>query len=221
MSENMQQIVSRAEFAEMCSVSRAAVTKACKTSLKAACIGNRIDMAHPAAAEYRQAKESGKTLPAGNPPQTPAQSKPSGRAAQKAAKKAGHGVKTPAVPLDITEFWDMTLKDIVHIYGTDTRFCDWLRASKDIEAINEKRLKNARTQSMLVSRHLVKIGIIDPIDAAHIRILTAGAKTIAVRLHAMSQAGRSVEDLEAFVVDQISSFIRPIKDKVRRALSGT
>jgi hypothetical protein len=64
MSENMQQIVSRAEFAEMCSVSRAAVTKACKTSLKAACIGNRIDMAHPAAAEYRQAKESGKTLPA-------------------------------------------------------------------------------------------------------------------------------------------------------------
>jgi hypothetical protein len=225
MSENGQQITSRAEFAEMCGVSRAAVTKACNASLKAACIGNRIDAAHPAAVKYWQGKESDKTLPAKKPPQkpemqSPAQRKPSGRAAQKAAKKAGHGDKPPVVPVDITEYWHLTLSEICLIYGTDTRFADWLRASRDIESIHEKRIKNARAKGELVHRNLVKIGIIDPINAAHIKILTAGAKTIAVRLEAMAKSGSTQEAMEAVAQDLLSSFIKPVKDKVRRMLQN-
>lgn len=122
------------------------------------------------------------------------------------------------IPEDIRAFADMSLRELVSRFGTDTRFCDWLRATKSIEDINEKRLKNAVSRGELVSRDLMKIGVIEPIDAAHRKMLTDGAKTIARRLTAMHDAGRSLEDCEEFVVDQISSFIRPVKSKVARAL---
>lgn len=124
------------------------------------------------------------------------------------------------VPEDIQAFADMTLRELVEKFGTDVRFVDWLKATQTIEAINEKRLKNAQTRGELVSRSLVKIGIIEPIDAAHIKLLTDGAKTIARRASAMTSAGRELGEIEAFVADQISSFIKPVKSKVARALNN-
>jgi hypothetical protein len=124
------------------------------------------------------------------------------------------------IPDDILAFIDMTLRELIQRYGTDVAFIDWLKSAKLIEDINEKRLKNAVTQGDLVSRDLIKIGVIDPINAAHIKLLTDGAKTIARRVTAMHGAGRSIEDCEKFVADQMTSFIRPIKSKVARALKN-
>lgn len=122
------------------------------------------------------------------------------------------------VPADIQAFADMTLRELIEKFGTVSHFNDWLKATNEIEKINERRLKNAATEGVLVSRELIKSGVIDPFNAAHRRMLTDGAKTIAVRVDAMSRAGRSVADIEAFVSDQIGSFIRPVKACVARAL---
>lgn len=122
------------------------------------------------------------------------------------------------IPEDITAFADMSLRELVTRFGTDIRFLDWLKSIKMIEDINEKRLKNAVSKGELVGREIVKLGIIDPIDAAHIKLLTDGAKTIARRATAMHNAERSLDDIEKFVKDQITSFIRPIKAKVNRTL---
>lgn len=124
------------------------------------------------------------------------------------------------VPQDIQAFADMTLRELIEKFGTDTRFVDWLKATQTIEAINEKRLKNAVTRGELVNRNLVKVGVIDPIDSAHIKLLTDGVKTIARRSTAMHDSGRGLDEIEKFVADQISSFIRPVKSKVARALSN-
>jgi hypothetical protein len=95
---------------------------------------------------------------------------------------------------------------------------DWLTATQKIEGINEKRLKNASTKGELVSRHLVKVGVIDHIESAHIRLLTDGAKTIARRTVAMRDAGSSVEDIETFVREHMTSHIRPAKNKIARTM---
>lgn len=124
------------------------------------------------------------------------------------------------IPDDIQSFADMTLRELIEKFGTDTRFVDWLSATQKIESINEKRLKNAQTQGELVSRALVRVGIIEPINACHIKLLTDGAKTIARRVTAMHSADRSLEDIEKFVAEQITSFIRPVKAKVARALKN-
>lgn len=124
------------------------------------------------------------------------------------------------IPDDIKKFADMTLRELIQRYGTDVAFLDWLKATKQIEDINEKRLKNATTKGELVSRELVKIGVIDQINAAHTKLLTDGAKTIALRVVAMSKAGRAVDECEKFIVDQIGSFIKPAKVKMARALKN-
>jgi hypothetical protein len=124
------------------------------------------------------------------------------------------------IPEDIQELADMPLRELVDKFGTDVRFLDWLKAVKSIEDINDKRIKNAKASGELVSRYLVKIGIIDPIDSAHIKLLTDGAKTITRRSIAMRDAGASEIEIEKFVKDQISSFIKPVKSKVARALKN-
>jgi len=124
------------------------------------------------------------------------------------------------IPEDIRDFADMTLRELIQRFGTDVAFLDWLNATKRIEDINEKRLKNAATQGELVSRTLVKTGIIDPIEGAHLKLLTDGAKTIALRVTAMHSAGLQLPDIENFVSDQISSFIRPMKAKIKRSLKN-
>ena len=145
--------------------------------------------------------------------------KPIGAAAVKEAKKHAHHEDRPIeIPEDIEEFADMTLRNLIGQFGTDSRLVDWLKSTQLIEAINEKRLKNAQTKGELVSRHLVKIAIIEPIESAHIKLMTDGAKTIARCAAAMAQAGKPVAEIEAFAVDQISSFIKPVKAKVDRAL---
>lgn len=149
-----------------------------------------------------------------------------GHAAKAATKKSEalenieHGRTIHQVPEEIEKFADMTLRELIERFGSDYAFVDWLKAMKSIEDINEKRLKNAATRGELVSRDLVKRGIIDPIESAHIKLLTDGAKTIARRVVAMTGAGRPIEDAEKFVAEQITSFIRPIKAKVARALKN-
>lgn len=124
------------------------------------------------------------------------------------------------IPDDITAFVDMTLKEVIHRFGTDVMFVDWLKATKSIEDINEKRLKNATTQGELISRKLVKIGVIDRVNTTHQKLLTDGAKTINKRVRAMTQGGRSEKETEQFIVDQITSFIKPMKVKMIKALKN-
>lgn len=295
------QLIKKSHFAELCGVSPAAVTVACRSRLKPALQGSRIDAAHPEAVAYREeharkatpepaagidplyaeavqlCEESGRwtanalrkplgvgsararrifgmmqaagvvpdpdapeppkprakpaTPPAATPATPPAAPPVRGRAAAKEAIKAGPPVGSELtreealeqnllrIPEDIRVLaHDWTLVQLVDKFGTDVRFKDWLSATKSIEDINEKRLKNAATQNELVSRDLVKIGIIDPIDSAHLKLMTDGARTIARRVAAMHDAGRPMADLEALVVDQIASFIKPVKAQVGRTL---
>ena len=122
------------------------------------------------------------------------------------------------IPANIEKFADMTLRDIVLKFGTDIRFCDWLNATKLIESINEKRLKNATTKGTLVSREMIKKSVIAPIDTCHRRMLTDGARSLSIRVAAMHDAGDDQKKIEKYIHDQLTSFIRPMKTKVSQAL---
>lgn len=141
--------------------------------------------------------------------------------ARNEAKKQQAGVEPPIdpdVPENILEFADMTLRDVVYRYGTDTRFVDWLKALKAIEDIAEKRLKNSEKAGELVSRMIIKRNVIDVIDGAFNRMLSDGAKSIAAESVAMSLAGMTTQEVEEMVEKKLSSFIRPTKSKIARGL---
>ncbi len=124
------------------------------------------------------------------------------------------------IPEDIRKLADWSLRDLVTKFGTDIAFLDFLKATKALEEIHEKRLKNAKSSGELVDRILIKIGVIEPINTAHVKLLTDGSKTIAVRTKAMLDAGRDLGEVEAFITEQISSFIRPMKAKIARSLKN-
>ena len=150
---------------------------------------------------------------------------PRGQAAVKETKKAVALAANPEeqifdIPQDIQAFADMTLRELIHRFGTDTAFVDWLNATQKIEAINEKRLKNAQTKGLLISRELVKVGVIDVFNSAHLRQLKDGAKSIAAGVISKHAGGAELSETEAFVSDILGSFIRPIKNKIARSLKN-
>ncbi len=122
------------------------------------------------------------------------------------------------IPADIVQYLDMSLREIVTLHGSLSAFSEWLKATKTIEDINAKRLQNATTTGKVVSRENVRRGIIVPIEAAHVKLLRDGCKTMARRVVAMVQGGRGVGDIEGFLTDQVRSFIKPVKAQVARTM---
>ena len=189
-------------------------------------VQRKLKIGHARASRIFTMMEAART----NKPPEPGKPNPRGYAAKNNSKKAAalqnlvakgeHETQTYDIPEDVGAFIDWTIGDILKRFGTDTAFCDYLKATQIIEAINEKRIKNAVSRGELVSRQLMKVGVIEPIDAAHIRLLTDGAKTIARRTTAMHGAGKPLEEIEDFVKDQLSSFIRPVKARVVRAMKN-
>lgn len=291
----VKKLKSKSEFAALCGVSAAAVTKACNGPLKESLVGKRVDINHPLAAKYLKDKTKPQAKPqatgldplyeqailACNPPARfsitnirkvlgvgagratrihgsmkangisyplkpeqladassnsapPAPKNTSSKQAKKEASLAKlnsalapgaadkpalsgeHGLIE--IPEDIKIFLDMTLRQIIAKFGTETAFNDYLSATQKIEVINEKRLKNAQTEGELISRSLVKGAIIDKINGLFVRLLTDGVKTISSQAHEIANASGGVEEVEAMVEDHLSSLIRPTKSKIGRAL---
>lgn len=269
--------ISKTEFARLCGVTAAAVTKFINGPGAGAVVGRRIDFNHPAAQKYHQ----GKTAPrpqeavpgvdvlfesalgecrqanrwtashvmrthkigyaracrileqltaAGHVPaqHRKAVAGPSGQspapppAARPGARRKstwGDDETLIEVPEDIEALADLTLRELIDKFGTGYRFHDWLKALKEIEAVNEKRIKNATSTGRLVSRELVERGVIDQFNSAHVRLMTDGAKAISAAVVAKHEAGISLQEIEAHVSDVVGSFIRPVKNKIERNLA--
>ena len=221
-----KRLIKKTEFAEEAGVSRAAVTKACDKALAAAVVGKLIDIDHPDAVAYIKSKQVKKTPPPAKKPRKAAAT-PKKKPAKTVA--ASEPPEPPAEENERSHFSeDDDLKNVLHLtlgeilerHGTSGQFKTFVDAKKTIIDVQTRVVKLAQLEGTLVSRSLVKVGVIDPIDAAHRKLLTDGAKTIARRVTAMTSGGRPLEDCEAFVKDQMSSFIRPMKAKIARSLKG-
>ena len=125
-----------------------------------------------------------------------------------------------AIPDDIQAFADMTIRELVIKFGTDSRFVDWLRAAKLIEDINDKRLKNATAKNDVVSRLLVQKNVIDVFNAAHLKLMKDGAKSIAAGAVSKHVSGADLIEVERYVSDILGSFISPVKSKIKRSLEA-
>ena len=213
---NIEDLITRLEVSKRAGVSAPAVTKACGVGkqLNPAIVGKKINANHPAAIAYIAAHNGYSENGAGGVTKN---AKPTTGRVRKRPHDEGHSYE---VPDNIQHMADMTIRDVVQQFGTDYMFLDYLRAVKEIETIADRRIKNAKAAGELVSRDLVKRGIIDPIDATLTKLLTDGAKTITRRVTALHDAGKDLNEIEEFVRDQITSFVRPMKAKVKRAFEN-
>lgn len=126
--------------------------------------------------------------------------------------------EVPDEPEDLAELEEWPLRQLKEVYGTASGFFGWLKGLKELEAVQEKRIKNAQLSGRLISRDIVKAAIVDRIDGFFTQLLTDGATTIASRACEMVKAGEDPQAVRAMVEDQLGSFIRPAKESMRRGL---
>lgn len=122
------------------------------------------------------------------------------------------------IPENLAAYADMTIKEVCYKFGTAPRFVDYLKAMKEIGLIAEREIKLAEIKGMLVSRQLVQEQVIEKFDEAHMKLLRDGSKTISVQVTAMVNAGEPIEEIEKFIAEKITDFIRPAKSKITKAL---
>lgn len=119
---------------------------------------------------------------------------------------------------DPGEVMDWTINQIVAKWGTEPEFFGWVKAIKELEAILEKKIKNAESMGQLIHKGIIRRGIIEPIEEAHIRLLQDGASTIVVDAISLHKAGEPEEEIVSVVEKHISSFLKRAKDKVKKTL---
>jgi len=209
--QTIKQLILKSEFAALAGVSPGHVTRLCKGRLSEAIEDRKINLTHPAVASYLAERNTSAAAP------TP--KRPQGR---RAKANLGDIDNDPLqrVPENIRAFADMSLRELAAMFGTDHGFIEWLNGLKRIEDIHEKRIKNAKAEGELVARDLIAEGVIGPIEQAHRKMLTDGAKNISRRVAAMAKAGSTESECEKYVHDQIGSFIRPVKTQMQRALDN-
>lgn len=240
----MATLVGKSEFARLAGVSPAAVTKAVVRQLKAAMVGPRIDLDHPDTQKYlaegdRRALRSNARLfaptpdpPAPRPPTKPPEANPfelpksptpklvNGRVAQPAAPRPAPAPAPAEDPEDVSAYLDLTLRELMRRFGTQTAFRDLLAATKQIADIEEKKLKNAERVGKLISREFVRVHLLAYLATASRGLLQDTAVTLAQRMYSMCRAGIPVEQAEQIARDLIGAQLRQAKEQIRRVLGG-
>ncbi len=235
-------IITKAQFARLAGVSGAAITKAVDTPrLDRAVVGKRIDTSHPDAIAYlatrRMATSKVVVQPLDSPPPPPPPQSPPppppppqsvnrppharGAGAKKEKKKRSGAIGSGAeLPVEIYDILDLTFREILDRYGTESRFVDVLSAGQKVESIKSSRVKTAQHEGKLISRTLVQNGVIDVFNSAHLRLMKDGAKSIAAGAISKHSSGASATEVEAYVSDILGSFIKPVKSKIVRTLKN-
>ncbi len=124
------------------------------------------------------------------------------------------------IPENIREYADMTIRDVVYKFGTAPRFIDHLRAIKEIEAIEDKRLRNEERANKLVAKDAVDRLVVQPIVTMLTQLERDGVKTLAQEALAVANGGGDVVELEKSVAKVIASFVAPTKTKIVRGLKN-
>lgn len=225
--------VSRAEFARLAGVSSPAITKASKGKLAPACVGDRIDVDHPAAKAYLGDGRAAARVSARAPTKSPKQAQ--ARTTQPPASRRGAEKPNPKAPPnrprstrssetavehtdDFELYADTTLRELVEQFGTIRSLRDCVEALKKIEDTRGKRLDNDELEGKLVSREAVRTHIVGAMHSVFERLLRDAPRTLVARLAPMAKSGEANEVQERVARELISSILKPALDGATRSV---
>lgn len=227
----MTRYVSKSEFARMAGRTPSSISQASRReALSPAVVGNQIDVQHPSAIQYLQRVRRGDQMRRRGGRTKPGQTRADAAAEQSAVVEQQQRCdispgdvqqSLQALPEDIRKLADMTLRQILKIFGTARQMKDFLDATNTLETIHKLRLANAKSEGEVVLRETVERGIVEPMNAAHKMLLMDGSKTIARHVMAMTQAGETAEVCEKWVETKIGDFLKAGKKRIRDTLDKT
>lgn len=122
------------------------------------------------------------------------------------------------LPEDIRGLLHWPLLKIIKRFGTANGFESYLKSAKLIEDIEDKRIKNHKTNEELIAKTLVVKTVIEPLDIAFARMLRDGSRSVTSVLTNRIKAGDTFEQCEAEVTKQLSAFLKPLKKNLGRGI---
>jgi hypothetical protein len=216
----MARYVTRAELSRLAGVSDAAITKACRNTLLAACEGKRVDVDHPSVVAYLKGK--GRKPPKfGAAPTSPSAVRARAPSVLLTARPRSADSPSltphPGSDDDLEQLADL-IRPLLERFGTEQRFKDFLASLKTIEEIRGKRLDNEENEGRLIERELVSKHVFSALESLHKRLLTDVVATITQRLYGAVKSGVPLEEAKQMVRDIISAQLKPVKTTAARVL---
>ena len=219
-------IITQTEMGRLAGVASASVQSACRPGgeLEAALHGRKIDAEHPASLKFIERR----VFKHADPEYRVLPRKPGGTT-HKEKIKAYFEERTPhdihreqldALAKDIRALAHKSLSELIYHFGDDVRFVDWLKSIREMEVIEDRRLRNAEKRGELVKRDFIHVGIFMTLDACFRGLLTDGAKNIATKGHSMALAGRGVDELEVYVREVMGTFLETARERMKRCLKS-
>lgn len=201
------ELVTKADFAGFCGVTRAAITTQCREGglLAAAVVDGKINLRHPDAQAYeKRSKARGKTDAA--PTKAP-ESRPEPT-----------GMADDGSPEAAAALQDLTLRQIGERFGGLPQFELKVRALKGAEELRAARLRNDESDGSLIDRDLVSTHVFGLIDEANRRLLSDAARTITRQTYAAARSGIDLEKSEQETRKILSKVLELMKQRVAKAL---
>lgn len=223
-------LVSRADLARLAKCSKAAVTKALKSRLAAACVGDRVNAAHPIVRAWLATRRGKTAGPARAPTPAKKPKRKAPRAPTAAAATAESGAASPTAarpalpeeepppPLEEVDAFIDVLGPLAQKFATSRLFKDWLSGLEGLERYRKQRLDNDERRGRVISRELVEAHVFGVLEATNKRLLGDTPRALAGELFSLARSGSSQEELEGAIRENISSQLEPMKAHVVRAL---
>ena len=163
-----------------------------------------IDMQHRAAKAYRAAYRIS------NPDET----------ARTIDTPVASRMTADDVEEEIRNYWDWTLKQIIHRCGTMPAFAQLLAAADKIESIHGKRLDADKKTGDLIPRDYVSRNVFGLIEALFQRLLTDLPVRLSLEVHGRCQTGATLEDIQQVVKTAVERELKTIKRDAKKEIKN-
>lgn len=231
--------IGASRIAELVGISRQAVTKLFNKNWPDAKTGSAWDAYHPGVFEYLKSKgvdvvnadlkSAPKRIdPRAKTPVNQRQDKHA-RAARSSAIDSGlqvdssglhangdvYGGKPKEMP-GITDYPEMSLREIAFFHGTDEEFRGWADAFLKVQNGIEKQLKNEKTRGEVISREYVRKYLFSYLEELNSRLLVDSPAGVIEKIYAMAQSDIPKSEAIPEYVAELSKMMKDTKHNVKK-----
>lgn len=235
MSEQLILLMTRTEFALKARTSRPNISQMCHAGLKDCMIGDKINAAHPKAVAYLKKRKSyaeitiiesaakieaekTRELKKARPAPAVATKVPEDEPLLEGGNQ--NVIDAAQLPKDIRQLVDWPLRKILERFGTVYELNDYLNASKRVEDLYERRLKNVEKEKKLIPRDFVTVHIMGAVETIFARLLNDAPRTVTTRIVELAAADEPRENIEEACKQILSTQIKTIKSTILRELKN-
>jgi hypothetical protein len=219
-----EKLLSAARIAELAGVSRQIVTRLFNENCPDAKVGTKWDVYNPYIFEYlkeRGVDVVGAKLQSAKERRDPQATKPVSQSREKLSGRSGaikpDGDQYGGAKLDhadISDYPEMTLREISHLHGTEEEFRGWADAYKKVQDGIEKEIKNKKLKGEVIERDFVITHVFGFMQEMASRMLVDYPRKLVEMAYAHCESGDPKEEAEASIREELGKPIQAAKAQI-------